>query len=159
MAENNFSQVYTDDMLNQASQKLVEIKNLFYGMVTLTGDERKSLNGVGERTEPFIDKGLYYGGRNAAFVPSFVNFGVYQSNVKNIKLLELLQKEVTELQNLIDDTLLLNDSVAYDGALAIYKTIQQAAAHKVAGAQEAADDMGARFPGRKAAAPAPATGK
>jgi len=149
MQENKFSQVYTAAMVQTASQKIAEIRALFPGLTTLTPDERVAYLKMGERTAPFVQKALDYATRFNNLVPSYVSVPELQKDFTGAQLLLQVSKQITELQNAIDDTLLLAGSEAYTAALAIYKNTQQAASHGVASAQEAADDMATRFPGRK----------
>jgi len=151
MQENKFSQVYTTAMVQTASQKIAEIRAAFPGLLTLTPDERYAYLKMGERTAPFVQKAIDYATRYNGLVPSFVSLPELQKDFNGAQMLLQVSKQLNELQNAIDDTLLVAGSEAYTAALAIYKNTQQAAGHGVAGAVEAADDMATRFPGRKTA--------
>ena len=152
MEDNKFNQTYSSEVVQAALQKIAEIRAQFPGLITLTPDERKAYTGVGERTVPFIQKAIDYSSRNIAFVPSFISLNDLEVDFQATQQLMQVSKQLNELQNQIDDTLLVAGSEAYTASLAIYKTIQQAASHSVAGAAEAANDMSSRFPGRKPAA-------
>lgn len=150
MIDNKVSQTYTAAMVQTATTKIGEIRAAFPGLLTLKPEERAAYLNMGERTVPFVQKALDYAARNAAFVPSFVSVPELTKDFTAAQFLLQVSKQLTELQNAIDDSLLITGSEAYIAALAIYKNIQQSASHGVAGAQEAADDMSTRFPGHKA---------
>jgi hypothetical protein len=144
MIDNKVSQTYTAAMVQTATTKIADIRAAFPGLLTLKPEERAAYLNMGERTVPFVQKALDYAARNAAFVPSFVSIPELTKDFTAAQFLLQVSKQITELQNAIDDTLLVA------AALAIYKNIQQSASHGVAGAQEAADDMSTRFLGHKA---------
>ena len=106
-----------------------------------------------------MQKALEYAGRYESFVPSFVEIAEVTKDFTVAQYLQQIGKQLTELQNTIDDSQLVAGSEAYTASLAIYKNIQMAASHGVAGAQEAADDMSTRFPGHKASSSKTATTK
>ena len=148
MQENKISQFYTAEQVNTAVQKIAEIKAQFTGLLTLLPDERTMYLRMGERTVPFVQKAIDYGVRTPAFVPSFVSMPELQKDFQSAQMLLQVSKQLQELQNLIDDTLLVAGSEAYTSALAIYKNTRQAASHGVQGASEASDDMQNRFAGQ-----------
>ncbi len=151
MQENKISQTYTAAMVQTATTKIGEIRALFPGLLTLKPEERAAYLKMGERTVPFVQKALDYSSRNASYVPSFVNIPELNKDFQVAQVLLQVSKQLNELQNAIEDTLLIAGSEAFSASLAIYKNIQLSASHGVAGAQEAADDMSTRFPGRKPA--------
>jgi len=153
MIDNKISQTYTAAMVQTATTKIAEIRAAFPGLLTLKPEERSAYLNMGERTVPFVQKAVDYATRNASFVPSFVNTVELSKDFTAAQFLLQVSKQLTELQNAIDDSLLVAGSEAFTASLAIYKNIQQAASHGVAGAQEAADDMSTRFPGRKTSKP------
>ena len=159
MIENKFSQTYTAAMVQAATAKMADIRATFPGLITLMPEERAAYLNMGERTVPFVQKAIDYAVRNATFVPTFVNLAELQKDFQAAQYLLQVSKQLAELHNSINDSLLLAGSEAYGAALAIYKNTQQAASHGVAGAVEAADDMGTRFPGRKPTKPATPSAK
>lgn len=153
MTENTFTQVYTQDMVDQVTAKLAEIRAIFPGLITLTPDERLTYAKMGERSSPFVQKAIDYASRNAAFVPVYVNLPLMETDLQSAKFLLQVSNQINELQNTIDDTMMVAGSESLTAALSIYKNIQQAATHGMAGAQEAADDLSTRFPHKTATAP------
>ncbi len=114
-------------------------------LVALTTEERRGLPKMSDRTTPFVEKALDYAQTNPALAPSFLNVQEFKVDLEAVYQLTELLRTVDQLSTLLNDTVLLAGSEAYEAALSFYSSVKQAAKVNVPGAKGIADDLGKRF--------------
>lgn len=114
-------------------------------LVALTPEERKTLPKMGDRSTPFVEKALSYAQSNPSLLPTFLNVEEFKVDLDAVYQLTDLLRTVDQLSTLLNDTVLLAGSEAYEAALTFYSSAKQAAKVNVPGAKGIADDLSKRF--------------
>jgi hypothetical protein len=119
------------------------IKQKLPFLMDLTAEERKSLPKMGDKSRAFVSKALEIATQNPDFLPR--SFDLEEMN-RDVELLESLYPvllALTQLQELVDDTVMAVGSDAYAAALVVYNFAK--ASGKGSGLDAVADEMGKRF--------------
>ncbi len=128
-----------EDTLNTLKTKLQPYLH------SLTPQDRRELPKMNDGTAPFVNKSLEYATSNDAFVPAFISLEELQKDVDAVADLTQFLRKVEELQTLLDDTVLLAGSEAYQASLAFYNSVKLGARMNVPGAQPIYEDLKQRF--------------
>jgi len=103
----------------------------------------------------FVSKTLNDATTNS-FKPPFVDIDYFSRNVAAFGALRSLQQPVSQLADMLDDSLALTGSDAMNAALAYYQSVKTANKLNVQGAATIADDLSERFAGQGPRTPAKA---
>jgi len=117
-------------------------------LIDLGPEERRGLPKMGDKTVSFVSQTLDYAREHRDMCPPFVDIEEFARDIEAVDLLLGLQRPLSQVMDMVDDSLLLAGSEAYSAALACYQAIKSAARLNVAGAATIADDLGRRFPAR-----------
>jgi hypothetical protein len=140
-----------DDMQAvQAALQTLQDKLLPH-LVDLGVMERRQLAKMGPRTVDFVSRALGYARALPQYQPSYVDADAFQRNLDAIDTLRRLQHPLDLCHDMVDDSLLLAGSQAYEAALAMYDALKSAAKRGRPDAEQAANDLGQRFPRRATA--------
>ncbi len=144
-----------DDDL-QAVQAAVQtlMDKLMPHLVSVGAEEKRALAKMGSKSVDFVSKTLNYANTNPQFKPAFVDIDDFSSNVSAFGMLRSLQQPMSQIADMLDDSLTLAGSDALNSALAYYQSIKTAAKLNVPGAATIAEDLAARFAGQGVRAPA-----
>lgn len=121
-----------------------------------TPEDRQQMAKMGDKSVALVQKTADYGQSSPQFAPAFFNLPELQQDVKAVTDLTPLRNEVEPLYQLVEDTLMLAGSEAYQAALVYYNGVKFAAAQNQPGAAAVYDDLKQRFPGRPKAPKTPA---
>jgi hypothetical protein len=149
------------DMQAILAAQQVLLEKLRPHLVDLDAEGRQALPKMGTRTVEFVGKALHYARENPEFQPAFFDIEEFARDLTAVDTLRALQRPMSQIADMVDDSLLLSGSEAYASALSYYKSIKAAAKRGLPGAALIAEDLGTQFVGRgrpAAAAPAPASG-
>jgi hypothetical protein len=127
-------------------------------LVDLGPEDRRALPKMGSRTVDFVAKALKYARENPEFRPGFVDLDEFQRDYAAVDLLRGLQRPMSQLADMMEDSMLLAGSEAFGAALSYYQATQAAARRGHPGAAVIAKDLGLQFASRgsrPAAAPLP----
>ncbi|MBU3069187.1 hypothetical protein KOI40_05100 [Aestuariicella sp. G3-2] len=113
---------------------------------SLSSDERRGLPKMGARTVDFVTKAREYGVKYPSIVPGFLSMELFEEDLKNVDILQAMQRELQPLLANLDDTLLLAGSEAYQAALILYRSVKMAADSGLPDAKTIRDDLAKRFP-------------
>ncbi len=138
-----------DDDL-QAVQAAVQTlqSRLVPHLVNIGSDEKRALAKMGSKSVDFVSKTLTYASTNPQFKPAFVDIGNFSQDVAAFGVLRSLQQPVSQLADMLDDSLALTGSDAMNAALAYYQSVKTANKLNMPGAGTIADDLSARFAGQ-----------
>jgi hypothetical protein len=117
-------------------------------LVNLGANEKRALPKMGSKSVDFVSKALNYASTNAQLKPAFVDIDDFSRDVSAFGLLRSLQQPMSQIADMLDDSLALSGSEAYAAALACYQSIKTAAKMNMPGAATIADDLSARFVGQ-----------
>lgn len=147
--ENKHVSSIPDEVLTQVKAKIEEAIALVKPhSVIMTAEERGSVLKVGDKTYNFITKVFEYVKTNPEFVPSYLNVGDLEMDVKDADGHVAIVSLMNQLFNYFDDTKLAARSEAYSAALYYYGNVQQAASVNLPGAKAIYDDLKQYFTGR-----------
>lgn len=145
--ENKHVSSIPEEVLTQVKAKIEEAIALVKPhSVIMTAEERGSVLKVGDKTYNFITKVFEYVKTNPEFVPSYLNVGDLEMDVKDADGHVAIVSLMNQLFNYFDDTKLAARSEAYSAALYYYGSVQQAASVNLPGAKAIYDDLKEYFP-------------
>ena len=95
-----------------------------------------------------MSKTLTYATTNPQFKPAFVDIDTFSHDVSAFGVLRSLQQPVSQLADMLDDSLALTGSDAMTAALAYYQSVKTANKLNVPGASTISEDLSTRFAGQ-----------
>ena len=131
----------------QAAVQTLQAK-LIPHLVNIGPDEKRALAKMGSKSVDFVSKTLTYANTNPQFKPAFVDIDSFSSDVAAFGVLRSLQQPVSQLADMLDDSLALTGSDAMNAALAYYQSVKTANKMNMPGAATIADDLATRFAGQ-----------
>ncbi len=131
----------------QAAVQTLQAK-LIPHLVNIGSDEKRALAKMGSKSVDFVSKTLTYANTNPQFKPAFVDIDSFSRDVTAFGVLRSLQQPVSQLADMLDDSLALTGSDAMNAALAYYQSVKTANKLNLPGAATIADDLATRFSGQ-----------
>ena len=143
-----------DDNLQavQAAVQTLQAK-LIPHLVNIGTDEKRALAKMGSKSVDFVSKTLIYANTNPQFKPAFVDIDNFSRDVSAFGVLPSLQQPVSQIADMLDDSLALTGSEAMNAALAYYQSVKTANKLNVPGAATINDDLAQRFANQGPRAP------
>jgi hypothetical protein len=128
-------------------------------LTNLGTDEKRALTKMGSKSVDFVSKTHGYAITNPQFKPAFVDIDDFSSSVAAYSLLRSLHQPVSQLADMLDDSMALAGSEAMTAALAYYQSVKTADKMNLPGAATIAADLSERFAGQggRAAGKTPTT--
>ena len=117
-------------------------------LVNIGTDEKRALSKMGSKSVDFVSKTLSYANTNPQFKPGFVDIDSFSSDVNAFGVLRSLQQPVSQLADMLDDSLALTGSDAMTATLAYDQSVKTANKLNVPGAATITDDLSTRFAGQ-----------
>ena len=117
-------------------------------LINLTPEERIQLPKMGDKTIPFVTKGLEYLRIPGTPAPPYVDGDGLEIDLNAYGTIRQIRQVAQPIIDMLDDTMLLCGSEAYVPVLAFYNYLKGAAKMNVPGAKTILEDLSARFPGR-----------
>ena len=152
--DNRISAALTAANKTSILTKIGEIRALLPFLINLTGQERRELPKMGDKTLAFDEKCATYMAQNPGLVPGFVDVDeVNKDRALRLPLSDVL-RELQSLTEAVSDTALLVGSEIYMADLSFYQNARQAAKRGVLGADTIHNDLKERFPGGNGGTPA-----
>lgn len=133
------------DIINNHIKGLQE--TLKSHLKSLTPEDRKELPKMGDKTFVFVQKALEQSEKNPELVPSYLNMGEFKKDIEAFALLRELLQPLQVLTRLLEDSMMLSGSEAYQAALIFYGAVKGAAKSNIPGAETIYKDLVSRFPG------------
>jgi hypothetical protein len=103
---------------------------------------------MSDKTLAFVTKATNYCESNPEFAPGYLDVQELKKDLQLAADLKIILDQVTQLQRLVEDTMMQAGSEAYIAALVYYNNIRAVARHGAADAVPIYEDLSARFPGR-----------
>ena len=131
---------------------IATIKQKLPFLTDLSPEERRALPKMGDKSRAFVSKAAEVAAQNPDFLPRSFDVDEMRRDLALFETLQPIAVALTQLQELVDDTLLAAGNEAYAAALVVYnyaKTSGQGAA-----LDAVADELSRRF-ARKASAATP----
>jgi hypothetical protein len=144
---NSFNIPDDDLQAVQAAVQVLQAK-LMPHLVNIGTDEKRALAKMGSKSVDFVSKTLNYATTNPQFKPAFVDIDAFSQDVSAFGVLRSLQQPVSQLADMLDDSLAVAGSDAMNAALAYYQSIKTAHKLNVPGAATINDDLATRFAGQ-----------
>lgn len=131
----------------QAALKVLQDKLLPH-LVDLGPEARRELPKMGDKTVAFVGKALDYARDNPHLRPAYLDLAEFEKDWTAVELLTSMQRPLSQVLDIVDDSLLLAGSEAYGAALVYYQSVKSAARAQIPAAATIAEDLARRFPGR-----------
>ncbi len=138
---NKVSAQLSDEVVQHIKDRISEIKSEMPFLVALSPDERKVIPAMDNARKPFVEKALSYGQSNNEIVPRFVDLEELQRDLKLYEKLQELNREISQLAEMVSDTTMAASSDAYVTALTIYNTAKVAAKNGFHGIDAVVNDL------------------
>ena len=151
MAQNNNSNIcFSDEDVTVINGAIALLMEKFIPVLrTLNPDTRRQLAKMGDKSFAFVIKALEYYENNSELGPQFINVDEFRKLVKTLEQMRLFYGSLTQINEMLSNSMMLIGSEAYGYARVIYKTSQMGKKMDVPKAETVCDDLSARFPGRK----------
>lgn len=156
MSQNLISLTLTDAQLSAVDAALTTLENALAGLVALDGDERRSLNRMGAKSEQFCRQTLHILSQNPQIVPPSIGVGDAQADLLALDRLRPLAQRLRRLMERTDDSEVALGSDVMSLALEGYALLKVAGKNQ--GLEGLRKELGSRFSKTRAveAEPVPA---
>ncbi|MBF2026544.1 MAG: hypothetical protein IGS48_07220 [Oscillatoriales cyanobacterium C42_A2020_001] len=147
MTTNQISATMTQADRDAVLAAVATIKEKLPFLMDLTPEQRKSLPKMGDKSQAFVNKALEVAAQNPDFLPRSFDLEEMKRDVELFQALYPVFLSLTQLQELVDDTVMAVGSDAYAAALVVYNFAK--ASGKGSGLDAVADEMekySERFP-------------
>jgi len=121
-------------------------------LIDLTPEEKQTLPRFGSKSRGFVEQALQVAEQNPGILPLAFDVGEMRNDVELLAALSSVQAAVSQLDELIDDTVMAVGSDAYASALLVYQFAR--AAGKGSALDTALEGMAQRFARKSRSAPA-----
>jgi len=143
MTTNQISATMTNADRDAVLAAVATIKEKLPFLMDLTPEQRTSLPKMGDKSQAFVNKALEVATQNPDFLPRSFDLEEMKRDVELFQALYPVFLSLTQLQELVDDTVMAVGSDAYAAALVVYNFAK--ASGKGSGLDAVADEMGKRF--------------
>ncbi|NJO43301.1 MAG: hypothetical protein HC769_26145 [Cyanobacteria bacterium CRU_2_1] len=143
MTTNQISATMTQADREAVLAAVATIKEKLPFLVDLNAEERKALPKMGDKSRAFVSKALEVATQNPDFLPRSFDLEEMKRDVELFQALYPIFLSLTQLQELVDDTVMAVGSDAYAAALVVYTFAKVSG--KGSGLDAVADEMGKRF--------------
>jgi len=156
MAQANVLSVEFSAAELQSIQSAISVlqSTLLPKLKTLSAQDKQQLPKMGDKSVAFVQKAYEYGQLHPTLNPAWLDTEAFRVDLEALKTLQALDRSLTPVVAALSDSQDLAGSEAYQAALLFYANVKGAAKLSLAGAQQVADDLAARFPGTVNAAKA-----
>ena len=143
MTENRISASLSPEDKQAVLAAIATIKKKLPFLLGLSRSESKSLQRLGDKSRGFVAKALEVATQNPDFLPRSFDIEEMRKDVELFEALYPIVLAVSQLQELLDDTVAVVGNEAYMAALAVYNYAKAVKGN--AGLEAAVDDMARRF--------------
>ena len=125
------------------TQELHEMLNPY--LIALTADGRRKGLKMSDKSQPFVEKATEYAKSHPAFTPPFMQVEELAIDMKAVRDLTKVYRQVDQLCRSLNDTVMQSGSEAFAEALAYYQAVKQAAKMGRPNAKAVYEDLKKRF--------------
>ena len=121
-------------------------------LIDLTPEERRSLPRFGDKSRGFVEQALQVAEQNPDILPRTFDVGEMRNDVELFSALSTVHAAISQLNELVEDTLMAVGSESYASALLVYQFTRTAG--KGAALDAALDGLGQHFARKSRSTPA-----
>ena len=121
MANNHINATLSAEDQAAVMEAITTLRDKLPFLITLTPQERKSLVKVGDEGWGFINKTLEVGTQNPEFLPRSFDISQMRNEVELLTVLQSITIALTQVQDLLNDSIQGLRSQTYRDALTIYR--------------------------------------
>ena len=114
-------------------------------LMALTPEQRRTIQTMGDRREPFVAKVIDYTGRNPEFVPAYMDVPELRRDYEAVKQMTPYLRKLQQLASKLDDTLFMCGAEAYAASRQYYQSVKMAMDQNVPGAKTVYEDLRRQF--------------
>ena len=115
--------------------------------ITLSTKERRDILKMGDKSLAFVEKANELAHKNPDLVPSYVDIAAFDIDLSDARGLLGVLNQIRRIEQLLDDTIMVAGSEAFQSALAFYNSLLAATKANVEGAKTLHAELKERFPG------------
>jgi hypothetical protein len=153
MPENRISATLSDTDQQAVMTAINTVRQKLSFMIDLTPEERHDLPKMGDKSRAFVQQALEIATQNEDILPRSFDVAEMRKDVDLLAALAPILAALTQLLELVEDTLLEVGSEAYTAALLVYQFAR--AAGKGAALDKSLDALSQRFARKVTKAPTP----
>lgn len=147
--QNLISIAIPQDDLVQVSAAIETLRTkLLPHLKAINGTEVNELPKMGDKTIAFVQKALEHCNQNPELVPQFLDVNEFSRDVTAVETLRSFNAPLSQIVDLLTNTMTLAGSDAYAAALIFYNTVKTAKKSNIAKAGTIYDELSVRFNGR-----------
>lgn len=143
MADNRISASLSQPDREAVMTAIATIREKLPFLIDLTTEERRSLPKLGDKSRAFVSKALEVATQNQDFLSRSFDLDEMRQDVELFEAMYPVLLALTQLHELLDDTVVAVGSEAYPASLQVYNYAR--ASGKGAGLDAVVDEMGRRF--------------
>ena len=144
--ENVVSVQIPDKKLQEIKAKAAELQTLLKPyLIGLSAEDRQRGLKMSDKSLPFVEKAAEYATSKPEFTPPFMEVAEMNIDLKAVNDLTQVYREVDQLCQGLNDTIMQSGSEAFAEALAYYNAVKQAAKMKRPAAKAVYEDLKKRF--------------
>jgi len=143
MQDNRVSAVLTAADREVILQAIQTIRDKLPFLIDLTPEDRRALLKMGDKSRAFVSGSLALASQNAEFLPRSFDVSEMRRDVELYEQLAAILIPLSQLQELMDDTLMELGSEAYAAALVVYQYAKSSG--QGSGLDGLLDTLGQRF--------------
>jgi len=145
----NHKEAIPPQIVEELQARLVEFIDILSPYtLSLKPEERREMLKMGDKSLAFVEKAYDYAQSNPMLVPPYLDMGMFGIDVKDATGLRVLLMTAQQLSMMIDDTIMVSGSEAYNASLTFYNAVKVAANQNVSGAKAVYKELKERYPGR-----------
>lgn len=145
MPYQNITASLTDADKTNVLDKIKQIELVLPFLINLTGEERKTIFKMGDKSVSFVEKALEYATNNPHLVAPYTNVTELESDLNLAKQLAPIVQQVNSFAEKLNDTYMAAGSEAMVMASGFYNTVKNATKLNVPGVDAIYSDLKSRF--------------
>lgn len=144
---NNLSEIIPQAVLDSVAKKLQEANDELkpYLVETLSKEENDALAKLGEKSEPFVDKGIEFALTNPRFVPDWISIPEAEKDFKVFTALRTIEILAAQLLGGVSSTRIVGGAESLAAINIFYGAVGQAHKDGVAAATPIYEELRKRY--------------
>lgn len=134
-----------------AINKAVELlqKKLLPLLTQIPKEKKKDMLIMGDKSVAFVTKAYEHAEQNELLIPNFLKMDEFEKDLNAINILRRLKNPLGHLAQMLDDTMIIAGSEAYEAARIFYNAVKLASDSNVANSKSIYEDLKIRFVTKK----------
>lgn len=146
MMKNEVSFEIPDEKMSQINDAVQVLADLLAPYkVVLTGEQRRRLSRIGDKSIATVEKVNQYADSHPEFVPNYAVTGDFRIDFAFFQKAWQILRPLMPIIEVFENAMIISGNEAWEFARAYYKSVREAAKSGIPGAQVIYDDLKPRF--------------